>query len=518
MKRITILLLSLTVLFGCGDDVEFNTPAFQGNKDYTLWRADFYSASINENGVLTIRGGIGTEEVKLIIPVVAEGTYTTGDVASMRAEHTDATGTVFSTANNPEPSNDPTDPVYPEYGRIVIETIDTGALTFSGTFRFIAFNATQTNSVGFNDGIFYKVPLVSGTIPTDPTTCEDVTANAEAAQLAYEATLATQFIDSAAYEAACAAYVVALEAQMALCGDISGEIQETIDALGDCTFTCDQATQNTTTAQDLFDNATLGNYITACNDYATYLAEQITRCGDDDGSLQALIDGLNCDDSDNDGVADIREDFNGDDDFTNDDSDGDLNPNYLDDDDDDDGVTTATELAFDADGNPADTDGDLIPDYIDTDDDGDGILTIDEDIDMDGNPANDDTDGDGIPNYLDSDDDGDGILTIFEDLNGDGNPTNDDTDGDMTPNYLDEDDDGDSVFTIYENPDADADGNPMDAQDFDSDGTPDYLDNNDDNDAELTIDENPDPNGDGNPDDAENTDADSNPDYLDADA
>lgn len=49
------------------------------------------------------------------------------------------------------------------------------------------------------------------------------------------------------------------------------------------------------------------------------------------------------------------------------------------------------------------TDGDDESDYRDTDDDDDGILTIDEDVNQDGNYANDDTDGNGIPNYLDPD-------------------------------------------------------------------------------------------------------------------
>lgn len=50
-----------------------------------------------------------------------------------------------------------------------------------------------------------------------------------------------------------------------------------------------------------------------------------------------------------------------------------------------------------------DTDGDLLPNFFDADDDGDGVLTIYEDLDDDGDPRNDDSDGDGIPNYLDSD-------------------------------------------------------------------------------------------------------------------
>lgn len=74
-------------------------------------------------------------------------------------------------------------------------------------------------------------------------------------------------------------------------------------------------------------------------------------------------------DTDSDGVLDINEDLNGN--------------NNLDDD---------------------DTDGDGVPDYQDEDDDGDGINTIDEDYDNDGNPMNDDADGDQIPNYLDAQD------------------------------------------------------------------------------------------------------------------
>jgi FKBP-type peptidyl-prolyl cis-trans isomerase FkpA len=60
---------------------------------------------------------------------------------------------------------------------------------------------------------------------------------------------------------------------------------------------------------------------------------------------------------------------------------------------------------IDGDGNVNndDTDGDLIPDYLDIDDDNDGIFTWLEDADGDGDPRNDDSDGDGIPDYLDAD-------------------------------------------------------------------------------------------------------------------
>lgn len=81
------------------------------------------------------------------------------------------------------------------------------------------------------------------------------------------------------------------------------------------------------------------------------------------------------------------------------------------------------------------------------DHDSDGLLSYLEDLNGDGeftvnyinlkDTTDDDTDGDGTPNYLDADDDNDGILTINEDINNDGDPTNDDSNGNGIPNYLD---------------------------------------------------------------------------------
>lgn len=107
----------------------------------------------------------------------------------------------------------------------------------------------------------------------------------------------------------------------------------------------------------------------------------------------------------------------------------------------------------------------------------DGVGTIDEDLNADGNLANDDTDGDGIPNFLDNDDDGDMILTSVEYVfSNQGRNTNTlrDTDNDGVPNYLDNDDDGDGVLTINE--DYNNNNNPAD-DDTNNNGLPDYLEN-----------------------------------------
>lgn len=73
------------------------------------------------------------------------------------------------------------------------------------------------------------------------------------------------------------------------------------------------------------------------------------------------------------------------------DHDNDLVPSHLED------------LNFDENITNDDTDGDQIPNFLDSDDDGDGVSTRFEDLDNDGDPTNDDSDMDGIPNYLDED-------------------------------------------------------------------------------------------------------------------
>ncbi|MFS4494097.1 gliding motility-associated C-terminal domain-containing protein [Maribacter sp. 2308TA10-17] len=124
-------------------------------------------------------------------------------------------------------------------------------------------------------------------------------------------------------------------------------------------------------------------------------------------------------------------------------TDGEDLPDYLDTDSDNDNVPDSIE------GNDANHDG--IPDvvFIGSDKDNDGLddsFEGTDQIDIDVNdeiddPLNDlpNTDGDNEPDYRDIDDDDDEINTIDEDINGDGDYANDDTDFDGTPDYLDPD-------------------------------------------------------------------------------
>ncbi|WP_179021716.1 DUF6252 family protein [Winogradskyella forsetii] len=409
MKKLILLSLVFLTVFSCGDEVQFNSPAFQGTLNNQPWRAQAFSASIDDSGFLTITGINNAQTLELFLPTAAVGEYYLGSVESMEARFTGADGTVYST-NNPNG----TDPDYGDYGVIRLDEILDN--TFTGTFRFNAYSASgaEVNFTGATNegtvenpiygGIFYKVPLFSGTIPANPIACEDVEMLADEALVAYQATFSPnlEFINRTDYEAACSNYIAALNTQRSYCGDVDGVIQTTIDNLNACAFPCEYATDNAIEAESQLTNATIGNYNEKCAQYLLYLQEQIQICGDEDGSIQMEIDALDCADDDNDGVPNVFEDFNGDGDKTNDDTDGDGIANYLDNDDDGDGILTQYE-AVDEDGNPADTDGDMDVDYLDNDDDGDGILTINENADPngDGNPDDAvDTDGDGVPDYL----------------------------------------------------------------------------------------------------------------------
>lgn len=125
------------------------------------------------------------------------------------------------------------------------------------------------------------------------------------------------------------------------------------------------------------------------------------------------------------------------------DTDGDSLPDYLDEDSDNDTVPDSVEAHdYDQDGiadnvfTGNDTDGDGLDDGYE----GDNIDDIDVNDELE-DPISDlpNTDNDQESDYRDTDDDNDGIVTIDEDLNGDGNYSNDDSDNDGIPNYLDAD-------------------------------------------------------------------------------
>lgn len=117
---------------------------------------------------------------------------------------------------------------------------------------------------------------------------------------------------------------------------------------------------------------------------------------------------VTCIDNDDDGVDTLDEDLNNDGILSNDDTDNDGIPNYLDPDDDNDQVDTQDEITGIGAGFTnntytfIDTDGDGLENYLDNDDDGDAANSIDEDHNGNGTPIDDDINNNDIPDFLDT--------------------------------------------------------------------------------------------------------------------
>jgi len=226
MKKIFLLIVSALFMVGCGEDLEFNTPALQGKKDSALWRADYYTAEINGSGQLIISGGRGSETIALKTQSANVGTYLLGGGSSSEASFVSTQDIAYSTNNEP----DPIIQIYPADGEIMITEYSESGNAVSGTFWFNAFSDSGLNKVNFSQGIFYEVPISGGGSSSVVVSCDDAVAASAAALAVYQATDAT----NADYAAVCSAYEAALAQQITSCGDDTGVLQGIIDGL-DCT-------------------------------------------------------------------------------------------------------------------------------------------------------------------------------------------------------------------------------------------------------------------------------------------
>jgi len=165
MKRTAFILVFLAIFLGLSscEDVEFNTPAIQGQKNGDFWKAETYVADIDFGGFV-IEGKSSKERLQLITTNDTRGTYNLGIDSGNVAIYVDAKGKVYSTKNAPDTSVF----LYPPSGEIIVKDIDNDdPMGVIGTFWFNAYNADGTEVVNFNRGVFYKVPLVGGLVQID---------------------------------------------------------------------------------------------------------------------------------------------------------------------------------------------------------------------------------------------------------------------------------------------------------------------------------------------------------------
>lgn len=159
MKKLLIFIFAISTFLGCSNDIEFNTPAMQGNKNGELWRSLYYAGDIDFGG-LVIEGGDNIETLLLVTVDDGRGTYQLGANSPSYARFTDANGIVYSTKNTPVDSLS----LYPADGEIIVESFDNNVTPkpVTGTFWFNAYSADGTMAINFNEGHFYRIPLVGG--------------------------------------------------------------------------------------------------------------------------------------------------------------------------------------------------------------------------------------------------------------------------------------------------------------------------------------------------------------------
>jgi len=168
MKKQFLYLFLFFAFISCSTEVEFNNPAFEGQKDNVFWRAVDAKASIGSGGSLIIEAYTRNEVVTLKTTAANPETYSLGVSDLNKASYVlkDASGTItFSTGFEIGE------------GQIVITEYDAVNNTVTGTFKFNAENIYDNPLAGsilnFQYGHFYRIPISPSTslktsIPTLP--------------------------------------------------------------------------------------------------------------------------------------------------------------------------------------------------------------------------------------------------------------------------------------------------------------------------------------------------------------
>ncbi len=144
-------------MFSCEQDVQENSPAFQGVRDSLLYRTATSQATFNEDGSLIIQGSSGPETLSILISslnqtqVALGGSSANGNVAAF----TDAFGNVFSTASSSATGQ--------------VNYLINANNTVSGTFNFMALRNGTLDTLTFSQGFMFGIPILSNAgLPVDP--------------------------------------------------------------------------------------------------------------------------------------------------------------------------------------------------------------------------------------------------------------------------------------------------------------------------------------------------------------
>ena len=157
MKKIVSLLVLLVAFASCEEDIKFNNPAVQAEKNNEKWKATSFSAKKTGNSVI-ITASNDVETVTLTINAPAPNS-----VHNLGLDDVNTAAYELKVDNIQETYRTGTDL---GNGKIVImgerdNNINgtDGKGFISGTFYFNAYNE-EDEAVNFQEGVFYKVPFV----------------------------------------------------------------------------------------------------------------------------------------------------------------------------------------------------------------------------------------------------------------------------------------------------------------------------------------------------------------------
>ena len=219
MKKIFLIALLGLFVISCGDDIETNTPSIQGEVEDIFFRSGSSTATLNEDGSVTLTGSSSDEVVTLTASAYEEGIYSFGGSVTNEATFEDFNGVLYLTGENGD-------------GEIEITRIEGGRL--SGEFYFNALENGVGDTINFSKGSFFDVPLTNPGTPSTPGSdldCEEAQNIRLAAKLAYDNVDPN---NTEQLQLVCNAYRNALNQEIDTCGDESGDLQAILDTLGSC--------------------------------------------------------------------------------------------------------------------------------------------------------------------------------------------------------------------------------------------------------------------------------------------
>lgn len=151
MKKIAAIFLLVTTLMSCTQDISRNNPSMQGWKDDVLWRARDRFAELAPNGSITITGLTRYETLAISLPTTTPGTYLLGMGETRKATYIYEKDDVMMTFRTGTNVGD---------GQVIIEEYDTEEQTITGTFRFNLVNTENDSIINYQNGVFYRIPVV----------------------------------------------------------------------------------------------------------------------------------------------------------------------------------------------------------------------------------------------------------------------------------------------------------------------------------------------------------------------